>query len=297
MNTLKTIIEIIEAPIFEGSNLQGVELSYSKIKKFHSQPTNIFFKDYFNETSVSPCYDSFGTKNITEVVTKCEKIRENVLNSFEKNHFPIIIGGDHSSAMGSITATSEFYGIDDLAVIYIDGHCDINTEETSVTHNIHGMPLASLIGLCNNDLQVGKLKRKVIGRNIFIIGSRSIDEPEYKIINENNVHLYTNNQISKVNLSNVFSELKNNISRKKVHISFDVDVLDPSVLSSTGYIMSNGISLELAKEIIAFAFENFDVVSFDLVEYNPLLDKDEKDIHIVLEILDFVEKILAKKFA
>ena len=204
------------------------------------------------------------------------------------NHFPIVVGGDHSVAMSSIAADSEMFGINNLAVIYIDGHCDINTEETSTSHNIHGMPLASSLGLCHKALQVGPLKQKIFGNNLFILGARSIDEPEFNIIEDNKVNLYKNSEITNETLPSIFKDLQKSIGHKKVHISFDVDALDPSVLSSTGYVMPNGLSLEVVKNIIDFAFKNFDVISFDIVEYNPLLDKEKRDLKVVLDILDLV---------
>ena len=287
----KRIIDFIEAPIFEGSPSPGVELAYSAIKE-ELLSDNTYFKDYIQNVTVPSRTDSFGTKNITKVLTKCENVRLSVLDSVKQNHFPIIIGGDHSAAMASIAAASESYGIDNLAIIYIDGHCDINTEKTSKSHNIHGMPLASSMGLCCKDLQVGQFRKKVLGKNIFILGARSIDPPEYEIINKNGVHLYTNEQISSKQLSSILEDLKKTILGKKVHISFDVDVLDPNVLKSTGYVMPNGLSLEIVETILLFAFDLFDVVSFDIVEYNPTFDKDKKDITVVVELLKLIEKQL-----
>lgn len=138
------------------------------------------------------------------------------------------------------------------------------------------MPLASSLGLCHKALQVGPLKQKIFGNNLFILGARSIDEPEFNIIEDNKVNLYKNSEITNETLPSIFKDLQKSIGHKKVHISFDVDALDPSVLSSTGYVMPNGLSLEVVKNIIDFAFKNFDIISFDIVEYNPLLDKENE---------------------
>ena len=288
MGTGKKICELIEAPIFEGSPSVGLETSYCYIKSNMPLKPNLVFTDYTqkNEFVVIPCFSL--AKNINPVMNKCENIRLDVLNSLHKNHFPIIIGGDHSVAMASIAAGSEIYGVDNYAVVYIDGHCDINTEKTSVTHNIHGMPLAASLGLCCNALQVGPLHKKIDGNNLFIIGARSIDDPERIIIKNNSVHLYENTDLLNGKLETILSDLKKKIGDKKVHLSFDVDVLDPSVLTSTGYVIKNGISLNTALQIIDFVFANFDVVSADVVEYNPTMDVNNKDINVVLEIINHI---------
>ena len=286
MNNSKQL-DLIEAPLFEGSPTNGTELVFDVISSV-DHFKNLSVQKYVEKIDLNVEKDSFGTKNIKAVMTKCESIRLSIANSLRDNHFPIVVGGDHSVAMSSIAADSEMFGINNLAVIYIDGHCDINTEETSASHNIHGMPLASSLGLCHKALQVGPLKQKIFGNNLFILGARSIDEPEFKIIEDNKVNLYKNSEITSETLPSIFKDLQKSIGYKKVHISFDVDALDPSVLSSTGYVMPNGLSLEVVKNIIDFAFRNFDVISFDIVEYNPLLDKEKRDLKVVLDILDLV---------
>ena len=290
-----TICEFIEAPIFEGSSSTGLDLSYNCIKKSIFWQTNSIFTDYVKKIEVNSISDTFFVKNIKAVMNKCENIRLDVLNSLLKKRFPILIGGDHSVAMASIAADSEVFGIDNFAVIYIDGHCDINTEKTSVTHNIHGMPLASSLGLCYSALQVGPLQKKINGDNLYIMGARSIDDPERIIIKDNQVHLYENNDIIYGDLKAILLDIKNKIGDKKVHISFDVDVLDPTILTSTGYVMDNGIQLHTALDIIDFALSNFDVVSADIVEYNPTIDYSKKDLDVVLKIVRHFEKGIAEK--
>lgn len=283
------ITKLIECPVFEGSANDGTELSYKILKSHICDNNNCFFIDFFQKNIPTlSCSGVFVAKRITEVMTKCENIRLDILNSFNCGSFPLMIGGDHSVAMASIAAGSETFGIDDYAVIYIDGHADINTEQTSVTHNIHGMPLASSLGLCSESLQVGPLKKKIKGDNIFILGARSIDPPEYDIIKENGVHLFKNNVFIDNDFNHVLEQLKDKIGNKKVHISFDVDVLDPKVFSSTGYLMKDGLSLESVLKILDFSFDNLDVVSMDIVEYNPLMDKDKKDLKTLLSIINVI---------
>lgn len=287
MKKTKKIV-FVEGPVYEGSNNKGTELSYQTIKQTLIVGDKYLFFD--NPLSVATILkqDVHIAKHTKEVITKCENVRINVLNSLNNEQFPIIIGGDHSVAMASIAAGSETFGIDDYVVVYIDGHADINTEQTSVTHNIHGMPLASSLGLCSESLQVGPLKKKIKGDNLFIFGARSIDPPEYDIIKENGVHLFENRVFLDNDYGHILMQTKEKIGNKKVHISFDVDVLDPEVFSSTGYLMKDGLSLESVLKILDFSFDNLDVVSMDIVEYNPLMDKDEKDLKTLLSIINVI---------
>ena len=287
--------EFVEAPLFEGAAKSGTEFACKVIKEQYQNQTIGIFTDYVPALNIKPSKSSSKANNLIEVVNKCENIRLAVLRSFKSDHFPIIIGGDHSVAMASIAAGSETFGIDDYAVVYIDGHADINTEQTSVTHNIHGMPLASSLGLCSESLQVGPLKKKIKGDNLFILGARSIDPPEYDIIKENGVHLFENNVFIDNDFDHVLEQIKDKIGNKKVHISFDVDVLDPEVFSSTGYLMKDGLSLEIVLKILDFSFNNLDVVSMDIVEYNPLMDKDEKDLKTLTSIINRITNKLTAK--
>lgn len=291
----KRIIDLNEAPVFEGSLGKGSELAYKMIKDNLLTNNNLSFVDYDQKNNILlPRINCYEAKNINEVMTKCENIRIDVLESLKNCHFPIIIGGDHSVAMASIAAGSEMVGIDNYAVVYIDAHADINTEGTSLTHNIHGMPLASSLGLCHDSLNVGPLKTKLRGSNIFLIGQRSVDELEYDIIKKHNVNIFENNGINNQNLVQILDSIANIICKKKVYISFDVDALDPTVFSSTGYLIKNGMSLDNVVFILEYALKKFDVISMDIVEYNPLLDLDKKDIKTLLTIIEKIISLLSK---
>ena len=133
---------------------------------------------------------------LNQVVDVSKKIYDEVRNSLVRGDFPIVIGGDHSVAMGSIAGVADVYGADDLSVVYVDGHTDINTEKTTETGYIHGMPLAAAMGLCDDALTVGN-KINLYGRNTFIVGARSIDKGEYPIVEKQGVTLYTADDVRK----------------------------------------------------------------------------------------------------
>ncbi|MBO7615261.1 MAG: arginase [Bacilli bacterium] len=291
----KSKCDFIEAPLFEGSTCEGTNLAYSVVKQNSANRLKGTFCDYKEHVKVNGLKSDHKIKNIDIVVTKCENIRLSTIKTFQNGRFPIVIGGDHSTAIGSIAAVSEMYGIENFAVTYIDAHADINTEATSTSHNIHGMPLAACLGICSKNLNVGSSNKKIFGDNLFIIGARSIDKPEYKIIKENGVHLYKSEALSDRKIENVYSSLVENIGNKKVHVSFDVDVLDPSYFKSTGYNVKDGISVEKIKNIFDFIFDNFDVASIDVVEYNPLLDHERTDLKTLVSLIEYIENLVCQK--
>ncbi|MBQ4065070.1 MAG: arginase family protein, partial [Clostridia bacterium] len=176
-------------------------------------------------------------------------------------------------------------GAEELAVIYIDGHTDINTEATTETGFIHGMPLAAAMGLCDDLLTVGN-KVNLYGSNTYIIGARSIDDGEYPIIKEQGVTLFTAEDVRRMGMEAVMQEVLAGITASAIHVSFDVDVLDEAVFPATGYRMPNGLTLADVECALTASFSTGKVVSLDVVEYNPLLDSDCRCRGTLFSLLD-----------
>ncbi len=215
-----------------------------------------------------------GLRHLDTVMAVSRRLRANVLTALERGQFPVVIGGDHSIAMGSLAALGEFYGAENVAVVYIDAHTDINTDKTSVSGCIHGMDLAAACGLCRDALTVGKNRVNVRGKNLHIIGARSVDPPEYDIIKEQGVHLYTSEEVRAQGMKAVLDRVMPALAGKRVHISFDVDSLDPSVFPATGYNIPDGLTLEQAALALGTVAGSGLCCSLECVEYNPLLDPD-----------------------
>ncbi len=199
--------------------------------------------------------------------------------------FPFAVGGDHSIAMGSAAASGDRYGAQNVSLLWIDAHTDINNERSSETGFIHGMPVAALLGLCSERLDLGERKPHLYGENVFIVGARSIDDGEYPLIAESGVHLYTMEEIRRRSLGEVMREIAGLIKTPYLHVSFDVDSLDPTVFSSTGYLILGGLTFSEVGCVIDAAAKAAEVVSFDLVEYNPRLDTEGKDLGSLRELL------------
>ncbi|MBQ7500109.1 MAG: arginase, partial [Clostridia bacterium] len=218
------------------------------------------------------------------VMTFCRRLAGSVTEAIEAGTLPLVIGGDHSLAIGSIAGCAAVYGADDLSVVYVDGHTDINTPESTETGMIHGMPLASAMGLCGEKLTVGD-RVNLHGKNTFIIGARSIDRGEYPIIEEQGVNLYTADGVRRIGLENAVDDLIGRISTSRIHLSFDVDFIDGSDFFATGYVMPDGLSADDAVYIVRRIAETGKVCSADFVEYNPSRDKNDECAKKLLSVI------------
>ena len=212
---------ICEAPLCKGSPTEGTEDAYSHLtgnglKALFGE--RAVFSDYRGER----CAGESGRRDMKHLETVM-LVNRNVYTSLRRAHeegyLPIMLGGDHSLAMASIAATSDVYGAGNVAVIYIDSHADINTEATSETGMIHGMPLAAAMGLCGDELNVGERKTHIYGKNVYIIGAHSIDRGEYPIIEREGVHLYTADDVRERGANDVASEVLASVRGMDVHLT------------------------------------------------------------------------------
>ncbi len=235
---------------------------------------------------------SEGLRHLDTVMEVCRRLRANTLSVLERGGYPIVIGGDHSCAMGSLAALGEFYGPEHLAVVYVDAHTDINTDRTSASGYIHGMDLAAVCGLCCDALTVGKNKVNLLGENLHIIGARSIDPPEWGVVERAGAHLHTAQEVRARGLGVVLAELLPALKGKRVHISFDVDVLDPSEFTATGYNIPEGLSVAEVERILSAVLDTGRTCSFECVEYNPTMDPDQRDLSTLMGILRTVAEKL-----
>lgn len=189
------------------------------------------------------------------------KLRTEVYETHKRGDIPFTLGGDHSLAVGTVAGSLDFYK-KDLTTIWIDAHADINTYASSHTKNLHGMPLSFLTGMDKSFMNMDG--NELLTENLLYYGLRDVDDFEQRVLDTNNIQYMTSTGL---NRGDNFNHLK--IPTDKVHLSVDVDVLDPLYMSSTGTPVSNGISPEKLFNLINWIDSNSDVVAVDLVEYNP----------------------------
>ena len=292
MDTMKRRFAIIEAAVSCGSPTRGSEGAYDALVRA-GLPGLFGGAALLPMEKLAPCGDwPDGLRHLDTVMEVCRRVRANTLAALGRGEYPVVIGGDHSCAMGTLAALGEFYGAENLAVVYVDAHTDINTDRTSASGYIHGMDLAAACGLCCDELTVGKNRVNLLGENLHIIGARSIDPPEYGVVEQAGAHLYTAETVRRLGLEAVLARVLPALSGKRVHISFDVDVLDPSEFAATGYNIPFGLTVGEAGQILSAVLDTGLTVSFECVEYNPAMDPMGKDLDTLMGIFRMVSEKL-----
>ena len=282
---MKRRFALVEAAVSCGSPTRGSEGAYDALVRA-GLPALLGDAALLPMEKLAPC-ESWpdGLRHLDTVMEVCRRLRASTLAALERGAYPIVIGGDHSCAMGTLAALGEFYGAENLAVVYVDAHTDINTDKTSGSGCIHGMDLAAACGLCCDELTVGKNKVNLLGENLHIIGARSIDPPEYGIAEQAGAHLYTAQTVRERGAEWVLAQVLPALAGKRVHISFDVDVLDPSEFTATGYNIPGGPALAQVERILGGVLDTGLTCSFECVEYNPTRDPDGKDLRTLMGLL------------
>jgi arginase len=296
-------INIIGVPLFYGCDKPGVELGPDTLRK--NGLVDIFSKKHNvndlgniivnNVHSKDKFIHNKKMKYLNEILDSSELLAKSVWDSLENDRFPLVIGGDHALALGSVAASGEFYK-DDYAVIWVDAHGDLNTETTTPSGNVHGMPLAASMGIGYESLtSIFSKNIKVSMENVFIIGARDLDEGELDLIKANNLNVWTMDAIKEKGLETCLKEVLETINKKNInniHLSFDIDSIDPSFVPGTGTPVDDGLTLEGGEKIIRSLLETKKIRSMDFVEFNPLLDLHNTCLNSCISLLNIISNSL-----
>lgn len=292
-------ISLIGVPIMYGCDRQGAQYGPDKLRQkgiietIKKHENNIYdlgnlYIPYIPEMDKLTFHDTI--KYLKPIVYINTNLAHCVYSALTSNSFPLVIGGDHSLGLGSISGSSKFHK--ELGVIWIDAHGDINTHETSPSKNAHGMPLGAALGKGDSSLvNLYFYGTKVKPENTFIIGARDLDEGEIKLAKELELNLYTMDTIKKSGLKSIIEEVLDKIKNSNIdgiHLSFDIDVLDKSLVPGTGTPVKNGFNIEEAKMILKSLLDTKMIKSMDLVELNPLLDENDTTSNLCVELVDFI---------
>ena len=197
-----------------------------------------------------------------------------------------MIGGDHSATIASALASAKVNI--DVGIIWIDAHTDYNTFETTVTGNIHGLPLAAINGYKNSELRYYHDGKVIQPSRTVIIGARSIDDAEKDNVKYSGVTVFTTQDIKEKGIEAIMDEAFKiaGYKTKGIHISYDLDIIDPDVAPGVSVPEFDGINEEEAMQINEYIINHMkSVLSYDLVEFNPLRDVDRKTEQIALNLL------------
>ena len=296
-------ISIIGMPLFYGCDKPGVEKGPEELRKnnlidIFEENHNVYDLGDIEVEKANAEHKFLSNpklKYLDQVVSANNGLAVKVLSALENNTLPFIVGGDHSLALGSIAGASKFLG-NDLAVIWIDAHGDINTEETSPSGNIHGMPLAASMGIGYKKLtSIFFDDFKIKPENVFILACRDLDAGEIALIDELNINVWTNEDINVKGTDVVVNELLSIIKEKNIeniHLSYDIDCLDPEYVPGTGTPVTDGLSFGESKILLESILGTSLVRSIDFVEYNPDLDINNRTKETCIELLKLISKIL-----
>lgn len=300
---VKKQISIIGVPMDLGQSRRGVDMGPSAIRYAgvveRLEKLNYEIHDMGDIEIGRPSKDEEvndgNLKYLRAVSEASDKLALEVNRVIESKSFPLIFGGDHSIAIGTLAGISKHYK--NLGVIWYDAHGDLNTSETSPSGNIHGMPLAVSLGIGHPALiNIAGYSPKVRPENIVIIGARSLDEGERVLIREKGIKVYTMHEIDRLGMTKVMEEAVSYLKSKTdgVHLSLDLDGLDPSDAPGVGTPVLGGISYReshLAMEILE---ESNIITSAEFVEVNPILDERNKTATVAVALMGslFGEKLL-----
>ena len=227
---------------------------------------------------------------LNEILKTSKVLASRVEKVLEQNKFPLCIGGDHSMALGTIAGVSSYCKKNKLTlgVIWIDAHTDMNTDDTTPSGNIHGMPLAASMGLGNAELvNLYGFAPKLKPENCAIIAARSIDIEERKNIKKLNPSVYTMSDVDKLWIHRIISRVLKQFKEKvdHIHVSFDVDSVDPNFAPGVGTPVPGGLNYREAHSLMESIAECGCMSSLEVAEVNPILDVHNSSAMFAAELI------------
>ena len=286
-------IRVIGVPMDLGADRRGVDIGASAIRyaglNDHLRKLGHSVHDIGNLVVPQPESLPLGNprvKYLEPIVQVCDELANIVTNSLQENEFPLVVGGDHSIALGSISGVARVHK--NIGVIWIDAHADFNTDETTPSGNVHGMILAALAGIGHRDLaNVCGWSPKIHAETIVIVGARDLDPAERERLHANAIHVFTMSDIDQRSISEVMREALTiaGLHKNGIHLSLDMDALDPKEAPGVGTPVRGGLTYReahLAMEMIA---DTGNLISMDVVEVNPILDRENATASLAVELV------------
>ncbi len=290
-------INIIGFPMDLGADRRGVDMGPSalRIAFLREKLERLGYKvidsgDIFIQIMEKQKITDSKLKYLTEILKPSKILASKVEKVLEKGQFPLCLGGDHSMALGSIAGISSYCKNNnlELGVIWIDAHADMNTDSTTPSGNIHGMPMAASLGLGHEKLvNLFGFSPKIKAENCALIGVRSIDPQERLNIKEVGLPVYTMTEVDKKGIHKIITKVIKELKEKvdHIHVSFDLDSVDPTVAPGVGTPVPGGLSYREAHLIMEAIADSGAMSSLEVTEVNPILDDKNKSAVFAAEII------------
>ncbi len=299
-------LHVIGVPMDLGSGRRGVDMGPSAIRiagladRLHDLGNKVVDDGDLDIKNVEEIrVGDMKARYLKEISRASGVLSEKVYKIMAKHHFPLVLGGDHSIAVGTISGIAAYCRTKrkKLGVLWVDAHGDMNTPATSPSGNIHGMPLAAVLGLGLKELtHVGGSFRKVDPQNVALIGVRSLDEGEKKHLKETNANVFTMADIDRQGIHRVMKKALSRVTDGTdfVHVSFDLDAVDPTVAPGVGTPVKGGLDYREAHLIMEIISDSKVMTSLEMVEVNPILDEHNVSAEFAVELVQsaFGKRIL-----
>jgi arginase len=299
-------IRVIGVPLDLGQSRRGVDMGPSAVRvaglEARLEAIGHVVEDGGNVAVAIPEQKKEGAahaKYLKEITATCTKSAELVLKTLEAGKIPLVLGGDHSVAAGTVAGVAEFYRRQNqkIGLIWIDAHSDMNTPDSSPSGNVHGMPLAAIMGLGPTELgNIFNFSPKIQPENCVLVGIRDVDAIEKENIRKAGVEVFTMRDIDERGMRSVMEEALRMAGRGTAgyHVSLDMDWIDPEDAPGVGTPVWGGATYReahLAMEIIA---DHGRLLSLEIVEVNPVIDEHNQtaDLAVELSLSAFGKKIL-----
>jgi len=277
-------VHIIGVPLDLGGGRRGVDMGPSACRiaglgdRIHAMGRAVFDKGDLpspNPETKRPA--DKRKKYIRDIAKVCQKLYDVSSKSLDDGALPLVLGGDHSLAAGSVAASAAWVTrttSKPMGLVWVDAHGDMNTPDTTSSGNVHGMPLAALLGKEPAELASIGMSPSVLPQHTVLMGIRNLDEEEKAQIRASGVHVFTMKDIDRDGIAKV-AERALAIALDGtggVHISFDMDVCDPAIAPGVGTPVKGGLDYREAHMVMEIVADSHRLVALDLVEVNPTLD-------------------------
>jgi arginase len=285
-------VAIIGAALDLGSGRRGVDMGPSAIRYAGLDPRlerlGLRVEDWGNVTTAVAEATEEGSERmrfLPQIKETCERVAELVGKAVEGGLLPLVLGGDHSVALGTLGGLAQARGPG--GVIWLDAHGDLNRPDTSPSGNVHGMPLAAALGLAGPEFESPAFRLPAVDpERLALVGVRSLDEAERELLSELDALVYTMSDLDKLGVEPVIREALEHVSGDGfVHVSLDMDVLDPDVAPGVGTPVRGGLSYREAHLALELVAESGIVGSLEVVEVNPILDRENETAKLAVDLV------------
>jgi len=293
----KRNVRIIGVPLDLGASRRGTDVGPSalRIAGLGAALRRIGYEVALEEDIPAPAMETRRSEDKharykPQILDVCTRLAKRVKEVMDADEFPLVLGGDHSIAMGTVAGSAAHFREKDesLGLIWFDAHGDMNVPGSSPSGNIHGMPLAHLLGKGDSELKnILGFSPKVKPENVALIGIRAIDAGERKIIRDSGIHAFTMREIDEHGMATVAKRALEIVSDGTAgfHVSFDVDGCDPTVIPGSGTLVPGGVSFREAHLLMEYVADSGGLQSLEIVELNPFLDERNISAKRALELI------------